>query len=151
MSSCGDDSSVDARHAENVIEVRRNQRERILHEWLQMASRVIVLANAGGAVATLSFIGTTMNHRSVGWVEITALLLFIAGLIFPATVMIAQAHRLWSDLHTERFLPSFISPEMDRISTSSGRRSVEATTSRDDFPAAFSAATEPLSGSSSIQ
>ena len=60
MSQRGDQSLQANSLEEQLRNERVRQHEQHFQEWMQTATRFFVLANAGGAVATLSFLGTSM-------------------------------------------------------------------------------------------
>lgn len=59
-------------------------------QWMQIATRYFVLTNAGGAVAVLSFIGTSLSGGSFPKIAVVSLLCFVAGLIVAGCVVLGQ-------------------------------------------------------------
>ena len=66
------------------------QHEQHFHEWMQSTTRFFVLANAGGAVATLSFLGTSMAEGATFWPAVVSLGCFFAGIVIAGLVIMAQ-------------------------------------------------------------
>jgi hypothetical protein len=66
------------------------QSEQHFHEWMTTATRFFVLANAGGAVATLSFIGTSLGQGvKRGW-AVVSLAFFFLGVVVAGVVIAGQ-------------------------------------------------------------
>jgi hypothetical protein len=93
----------------NILVGRINERWRQLHalekEWAERAVQYLFLTNAGGAIATLSFLGASekaFNRTGLKW----SLALFVAGLILVGFV-IAKTYYHMSGL----FKPGFRSRE----------------------------------------
>lgn len=69
-------------------EARRREAWGQFDQWMQVAVRFFVLANAGAAVATLSFIGAT--GAGFPWTAVVALACFVTGLVVAGVVIVEQ-------------------------------------------------------------
>jgi hypothetical protein len=78
------------------INVRWGQLYELEKEWGKEAIKYLMLMNAGGAVATLSFIGTSVEVREL-FAPKLALILFFIGII-SSGAMIAYAYETMSRL-----------------------------------------------------
>ena len=72
--------STDARDEINVIINRRwGQLYELEKEWAESALKYLFLTNCGGAIATLSFLGSNRGLNTIG--TKAALILFVVGII----------------------------------------------------------------------
>lgn len=92
----------------------QRQREQHLHEWMQSASRFFVLANAGGAVATLSFLGTSMAGGATFRPAVLCLALFAAGVIVAGLIILGQLAAAYRDFLQDSFGPDAVDASMKR-------------------------------------
>ena len=67
-------------------------------DWLKTACRYLVLANAGGAVLMVSFVGATAGRLEMPWWTSAALALFLVGIILGALVVLGQLSGRWQTL-----------------------------------------------------
>lgn len=65
-------------------------------ELFLATSRLLVLANAGGAVATLSFIGTSWGRDSVAQIATIPLIFFVTGIAAVGLAMLGQVWVAWA-------------------------------------------------------
>jgi hypothetical protein len=107
----------------------KRERERQLDEWVQLAVRYFVLANAGAAVATLSFIGTT--GAGFPRIAVLALLCFIGGVVLAGLVIFGELTNAY------RALLSSTEPHLSGVEAAIQKswlmRSVEKVGRRADF------------------
>lgn len=75
-------------------EVGLEERQR-LDSWLQTSVRFLVLSNAGGAVATLTFIGGALKGNQGIGLAIWAMAFFICGTALVGFVVLGQLYRAW--------------------------------------------------------
>lgn len=68
---------------------------RELDVWMGTATRYLVLANAGGAVATLSFLGTSMAREATFKLAVLPLACFVAGVMVTGFVILGQLTAAW--------------------------------------------------------
>ncbi len=68
---------------------------RQLDMWMGTATRFLVLANAGGAVATLSFLGTGMEWGATSKLAVLPLACFVAGIVVAGFVILGQLTAAW--------------------------------------------------------
>ncbi len=78
----------------DYIHQRWEQLYQLEKEWGDKAVKFLFLTNSGGAIASLSFLGTVTNQNL--WAKL-ALVSFIVGILFVA-VIIARAHKHMSNL-----------------------------------------------------
>ena len=90
MSQRGDQSLQANAIEERLRNEGAQQHEQHFQEWMQTATRFFVLANAGGAVATLSFLGTSMAEGATFWPAVVSLACFFAGIVIAGLVIMAQ-------------------------------------------------------------
>ena len=86
--------SMDKTFQANLAEAQTSRQH--FHEWMQTGTRFVVLANAGGAVATLSFLGTSMASGVAFKFAILPLFCFVAGVIIAGFVILGQLYVSWS-------------------------------------------------------
>jgi hypothetical protein len=77
-------------HEHQCINLRWQQLYELEKEWGQTAIKYLVMFNAGGAIATLSFVGA-LGASQIGNTAIVALSLFVEGVII-AGFMLARAY-----------------------------------------------------------
>ncbi len=83
---------ADQQRDHEIVQMKR----RHLHEWLQGGTRFLVLANAGGSVATLTFIGTLLDNKGTGYKPaVVCLALFVFGVLFAGVVILGQLRKAW--------------------------------------------------------
>jgi len=99
------DESADERHTHSS-EARFNT-------WVQTATKFFVLANAGAAVATLSFLATRIGSGAVQIVGILALACFVAGIIVAGFTIMGQLTAAW-----RRLLSSSLPPDAVELAVS---------------------------------
>ena len=63
--------------------------------WMKAATRFFVLANAGGAVATLGFLGTSMAGGASSKFAILPLVFFVLGVAVAGTAIFGQLVSAW--------------------------------------------------------
>ena len=81
---------------EAAARLNREQQDRQhLHEWYATCVRYVVLGNAGGAIATLSFIGSSLASGGRFPLAIVPLTLFVLGAVIGGIVSLGQLWRLW--------------------------------------------------------
>ena len=80
----------------DYISSRWSQFYELEKEWGQTAIKYLVMFNAGGAIATLSFVGA-LGASQIGNTAIIALSLFVAGVVI-AGFMVAHAYKTCSSL-----------------------------------------------------
>ncbi len=82
------------RQREHEIAEAKRQR---LNDWLLAATRFLVLSNAGGAVATLAFIGTFSGiyGRASLVAPSTCLFFFVLGVLCTGIVILGQLRKAW--------------------------------------------------------
>ena len=68
---------------------------RQLDAWMGTATRFLVLANAGGAVATLSFLGSSMAWGATFKLAVLPLACFVAGVAVAGFVILGQLTSAW--------------------------------------------------------
>jgi hypothetical protein len=66
-----------------------------LDGWLQASVRFLVLSNAGGAVATLTFIGGALKGNHGFDLAIWAMAFFICGTALVGFVILGQLNKAW--------------------------------------------------------
>jgi uncharacterized membrane protein len=114
---------------QNILVGRINERWRQLHalekEWAERAVQYLFLTNAGGAIATLSFLGASekaFNRTGLKW----SLALFVGGLILVGFVM-AKTYYHMSGLfkHYRRAVDSYFHDQItwDDMNRQDARRS----------------------------
>ena len=64
-------------------------------EWLLAAVRTAILANSGGAVATLGFLGASMAQGVVFKLAVIPLPCFALGIVTGASVILGQVYFAW--------------------------------------------------------
>ena len=82
------------RQREHDISEAKRQR---LNDWILAATRFLVLSNAGGAVATLAFIGTfsgIYGRTSLAAPSI-CLFFFVLGVLCTGIVILGQLRKAW--------------------------------------------------------
>lgn len=65
------------------------------NDWMHAATRYILLANAGGAVATLSFLGTAMAKGVAFKLAIIPLACFVVGIVVGSLAILGQLTAAW--------------------------------------------------------
>jgi hypothetical protein len=81
-------------NAQRVIQAEQRQR---LHDWMQATVRFLVLTNAGGAVATLTFVGSVWTKGvSFLWPSV-ALVAFFLGMVCVGLVIVGQLEKAWRE------------------------------------------------------
>ena len=89
-----------SRQIQHDIEEGKRRR---LHDWLVGATRILVLANAGGAVATLTFIGTALAQGKLYRWAVPSLAVFFVGVVLAGIVILGQLRKAWfEELSPER-------------------------------------------------
>ena len=68
---------------------------RQLDIWMGTTTRFLVLANAGGAVATLSFLGTSMAWGATFKLSVLPLACFVSGIVVAGFVILGQLTAAW--------------------------------------------------------
>ena len=81
--------------------------------WVQTATKFFVLANAGAAVATLSFLAMRIGSGAVQVVGILALACFVAGIIMAGFTIMGQLTAAWRG-----FLSSSLPPDAVELAVS---------------------------------
>ncbi len=81
--------------------------------WVQTATRFFVLANAGAAVATLSFLATRSGSSTFQVVGILALVCFVAGIVVAGFTIMGQLRAAYRE-----FLSSSLPPDAVEYSIS---------------------------------
>jgi hypothetical protein len=107
------------------INERWRQLNALRDGWIEKALNFLILTNAGGAVAVLSFMGASDDVRGMWWPRI-ALCCFSLGVIFAGIFIAKQFHRLDSlffgyHVDSERYLSDQI--EWDALRTRDDDRS----------------------------
>lgn len=72
-----------------------SESHRQFNEWMMMATRYVVLANAGGAIGTLGFIGTSMSQYGVLKPAVAPLFLFVSGIVIGSLAILGQLTGTW--------------------------------------------------------
>ena len=81
------------RQREHEVREAKNRR---FHEWLLSSTRFLVLANSGGAVADLAFVGTLLGENKVAtWPAAISLLIFVSGIACVGVVILGQLRKAW--------------------------------------------------------
>ncbi len=65
------------------------------NDWMHTATRYILLGNAGGAVATLSFLGTAMAKGVMFKFAIIPLACFVVGIVVGSLAILGQLTAAW--------------------------------------------------------
>ena len=91
-----DEEYLQWKQQRSYINTRWSQLYELEKEWGKEAIKYLLLTNAGGAVATLSFIGTSQEIRESLPPKL-ALIFFIIGLV-SSDIMIAYAYKTMSRL-----------------------------------------------------
>ncbi len=81
--------------------------------WVQTATKFFVLANAGAAVATLSFLATRSGSNAFQVVGILALVCFVAGIVVAGLTIMGQLTAAYRG-----FLSSSLPPDAVELSIS---------------------------------
>ena len=66
------------------------------NEWMMAATRYVLLANAGGAIAILGFIGTTITKFGIIKLAVLPLAFFVIGIIVGSLAILGQLTAVWS-------------------------------------------------------
>ena len=81
--------------------------------WVQTATKFFVLANAGAAIATLSFLATRSGCSAFQVVSILALVCFVAGIVVAGLTIMGQLTAAY-----RRVLSSSLPPDAVELSIS---------------------------------
>ncbi len=92
---------------------------RQLDTWMGAAIRFFVLANAGGAVATLSFLGTSMAGGAAFKFAVLPLACFVAGVIVARFAILRQLTAAW-DAWVRHGVPPGAKPTKASLATRLG-------------------------------
>lgn len=79
--------------------------------WMGAATRFFVLANAGGAIATLSFLGTSMAGGAPFKFAVLPLLCFVLGVAVAGLAILGQLTASWDAWSEHGLQPRGESPK----------------------------------------
>jgi hypothetical protein len=119
-----EDPHIQQYHSDLVI-ARWSQINTLRNQWIEKALRFLVLTNAGGAVAVLSFIGNSDEARRMCGPRF-ALSCFAAGIIVAGIFIAVQFHRfdsMFKGYHSDSAKYFSDEIEWDKLRKDDDRRS----------------------------